>query len=327
MSPERYNGKIPFIVTDIVERLIGLHADQIEGIFRRNGPEHEILSLIDQLSRGRVENWPANIDVHTLAGTLKRYLRKIGERDGLIPSELYDRFLTAMMAKTAAQAQELLKNLIDAELPTARQKLLCFLCRYWHQVLEHSDTNKMTATNLGVCVSQVILVIPKVSDPTEAQRQIALANLAAATLIEGYSRIFADVTITSDDFCTTEDLETLKAPKLNMAAVNHLIVRDTLRRESLIPWLPACRAELKHNYIRPARKPQEQHVLEMGRRPLLTPAKMTAVMQSMITMARMSKSPMDLPDRAQLFKPEDLMSPENIVCTSPLEEEERPSPQ
>jgi hypothetical protein len=54
MAPERCNGKVPFIVTDIVDELVGCHADQLEGIFRKNGPEQEIVELIGELSRDRI---------------------------------------------------------------------------------------------------------------------------------------------------------------------------------------------------------------------------------------------------------------------------------
>jgi hypothetical protein len=102
----------------------------------------------------------------------------MGERDGLIPSELYDGFLTDMMAKTANQTRQLLRTLINAELPTARRKTLCFLCLYWNQVAQQSATNEMNAKDVGVCVSHTILITPKVSDPMEPQRQVALANTA-----------------------------------------------------------------------------------------------------------------------------------------------------
>jgi hypothetical protein len=134
------------------------------------------------------------------------------------------------------------------------------------------------------------------------------------------------VTITRDDFWTVEDLEALKAPKLNIATVDHLIVRDTLRRESLIPRVPACRAEIKPCHRRPSRKPVEHDVFDVGSMALLTTARMSGVMQPMMTMARMSRlisgEPMDSPEIAQVFGVENLMSPDNIIRASPPEDHE-----
>jgi hypothetical protein len=54
---------------------------------------------------------------------------------------------------------------------------------------------------------------------------------------------------------------------------------------------------------------------------------MTAVMQSMITMARMGRSSVESPGPALLLREDDFISLESIVCPSPQEEDERLSPQ
>jgi hypothetical protein len=159
-----------------------------------------------------------------------------------------------MLAQSNAQSRSLIKRLLEMLNPV-RRKILAFLCRYLHEVSQKAAVNKMTPQNLAMCVSQAVMALPKGLDAAEAHQHVMLDSQAVTVLIEGYLELFDDVRITDDDFCTAEDLDTLRAPRLNMANVNHLIVRDAFRRESLIPWVPVCRVETAQVNRRPASKP------------------------------------------------------------------------
>lgn len=75
-QPEEFGGKIPFIVSDLVEQLKKLNADQVKGIFRLSGSARDASLLCAYLDTGRVTNWSLFTDPHTLTGALKRYFRE-----------------------------------------------------------------------------------------------------------------------------------------------------------------------------------------------------------------------------------------------------------
>jgi hypothetical protein len=132
----------------------------------------------------------------------------------------------------------------------------------------------------------------------EIRQHTGLTGKATSLLIEHYETIFTDVQITKDDFCNSEDLELLMAPKLNMVNVNHLIARHQLRKGSRIPWVPSVKAEKNPKFEKPTIKPNEEG--ESSSSGLLTPTRMGAAWESMRMMARPSVS--ELPPAA-MFAP------------------------
>jgi hypothetical protein len=257
LPPERFNGKIPFIVTAIVNELLNRHADEVEGLFRLSGAERDVLSLLSKLGEGPVDPWPETATIHVLTGVLKRYLRKLTERDAFIPLHFSDSIVAAVCVQDDAQVCLLLKNLLE-QLSPVRFKMLAYLCRFWHGLTLNSAVNKMAISNLAICVAQVLMIPPTGASSADMQSHIALITRATQFFIGNCNEIFAEASIANRDFCTPEDISIIMAPKLNMANVNHLIVRDAFRRESLIPWKPPCQVENRPSYERPSRAPVPQ---------------------------------------------------------------------
>jgi hypothetical protein len=254
LPPERFNGKIPFVVSDLIDQLTIRHADDLEGVFRLNGPNTEIVQLSARLSRGRITTWPEDVNPHTLTGTLKRYLAKMAEREALIPAHQSNDFLASMLVKSTPERSRVLRQSVNL-LDPVRRKTLAFLCRYWHSLTLKADKNQMGPQNLSVCVSQVVMTPASGNDAADTCRQVAASNHLVTVLIESYLDIFADVQIMDSDFCTEDDVITIQAPKFRMDNIDQLILRDTLRRQSLIPWVPLCRIELCQIDLRPTQKP------------------------------------------------------------------------
>jgi hypothetical protein len=229
----------------------------------------EVRSLIARLSDGPINPWPEDLSVYVLAGTLSGYLKEQAKRDYLIPGELYEPIIAAMCISDVSMQIRLLKRIITL-LPPIRVKMLAYLCQYWHGLADKQSMNSMTADSLGVCLSQALLIAPTGLSLAEARQQVTIAGQAVSVLISNCDDIFEDVKVTVDDFCSAEDLEVLRAPKLNMANVNHLIVRDTFRRGSRIPWLPLCQVEVRPVYQRPAEKPVKPEQTQAPARRRLT---------------------------------------------------------
>jgi hypothetical protein len=264
IPPESFNGKIPFILTDVIAQLVERHADDVEGIFRLNGHDGEMVDLIARLGDGPLATWPSKLSLHSLAGTVKRYLRKLSEREPFIPHAIYNEIMSGFDAKDTPRSIALLKQLMN-RLSPVRRKMLNFLFKYLNDIVQKSGKNKMTPANLAVCVSQVILIAHKGLDPMEMQRHIGLGSQAVSWLIVHCDEIFGD-TLSQADICTAEDLEPLRALRLTLPNVNHLMTRDSCRRESLIPWGPACRVERRPCYARPVEAPAETVPVELQSR-------------------------------------------------------------
>ena len=93
LPPEKFRGKIPFIVSDIVNELKKRKCEEVEGIFRHNGSDTGIKQLINEFNYGQIQDWSKYTEIHILSVTLKRYLRRIADFEPLIPFELYDCFI------------------------------------------------------------------------------------------------------------------------------------------------------------------------------------------------------------------------------------------
>jgi hypothetical protein len=250
VPPERFNGKIPFIITDVVREILARHGDETEGIFRLNGHDAEMVSLISRLSYGRLSCWPEKVTVHSLAGILKRYLRKMGENESLIPAAFYTRFLSAVDPKDPNQTVALLKGVLRPLSPV-RRKILLYLCQFWDGIVQKAAKNKMTYSNLAICVGQAVMVIPKGLDALEMQKQIGKGAQALGLMIQFHANVFEGEKVSEEDFCTEDDIAELGGLRVRTEDVGNLMKRDGLRRTSLIPWVPACKVERKSCYERP----------------------------------------------------------------------------
>ena len=256
LHPEKFKGKIPFIVTSIARRLKELHAEEKEGIFRLAGSDIKAKALIDILNKGPIKEWSSDYDVHTVGTVFKRYFRYLSEKDPLIPFDLYDAFLCLMVFSERGEVDlvESCRTLVNS-MSESRKKTLSFLIRFLKTVEQKSAVNKMTAKNIAICFAPN-LVAPRGDDETRDKlRENALINRLVENMILNCDSIFADVPVTDDDFCTEEEIAAVCADKLNMANVNHLIVRNKLRENSVIPYAPVCRVEVNEIYERPSTRP------------------------------------------------------------------------
>ena len=256
LHPEKFKGKIPFVVTDIVRRLEVLHVQDQEGIFRLAGSDLKAKALTEILNKGPIKSWSPDYDVHTVGTVFKRYFRYLADKDPLIPFDLYDAFLCLMVFSENGELGlvENSRTLVNS-MSESRKKTLSFLIRFLKTVADRSETNKMTAKNIAICFAPN-LVAPRKGDGERDQlKENALVNKLVENMITHCDEIFADIPINEDDFCTEEEIAAICAEKLNMAKVNHLIVRNKLRENSVIPYAPMCRVEVNEIYERPTGRP------------------------------------------------------------------------
>lgn len=204
--PEAYGDKIPFIVTDLINELHKRNAADVEGIFRLAGSDRETKELISEFSKGQVASYD-NYDVNTLATCLKRYFMRMSEvSQPLIPFELYACMIAIMKMPLGEDIIiQKVKPLLSANMPPSKYKALVYLCQFLRTITAKSETNRMTSTNLSICIGPNLLVSPE-SGTFESLQESQYANKALEMMIRKYDDLFGDVTLTESDICTTETL-------------------------------------------------------------------------------------------------------------------------
>lgn len=236
---ESFNGKIPFIVVDLIEEMRRRHVENIQGIFRLNGSDSRVKEIIERYNNGPISSFAEYKDINDLSTTLKRYFRYMTfEKRPLIPFELYDCFIGLMNYGDEEKTNEVMKGLLK-NLNQAKYKTLGYLIKFLNDISKNQSVNNMTAMNLAICITPNILVAPETNQ--SLMKESGLANQVIELMIKNYDQIFDELVITKDDFCTDEDIATLWVPKLDLELIKQLTIRCKLREESLIPYVPMCR--------------------------------------------------------------------------------------
>lgn len=261
MPPEAFHGKIPFIVTDLITELKRRNCVDQDGIFRLNGADSRINQLISELDKGRVQDWSKYNnpeDIHVISCALKRYFRKMAEKEPLATHEYYQCFIGAMESiKADPKSKPVLNNLVGL-LPKIRRIILGYLCKFLYEISQNSAKNRMTPSNLSICFAPNILVSSDETDlPQEVQlQQTNSANDVFAILIEDYQTIFKGINFDDENLlCTEEDFNLFNAPPINVVHIQNQIFRCNFRHGHIIPFVPLCRLIDSQKFKRPTRDP------------------------------------------------------------------------
>ncbi|XP_076826162.1 uncharacterized protein LOC143473090 isoform X3 [Clavelina lepadiformis] len=167
----------PIIVENCVDFIRSHGGLDEEGIFRLPGHANEVKDLQDAYDMGERPMFPKATDVHTVASLLKGYLRELPEP--VIPFERYDALLEAAKisqrddnckttevdscSKSREEAKKMIKEQLNL-LPQPNFDLLRYLCRFLHQVQQHSEANKMHISNLAMVFGPTVMR-PKHDNP------------------------------------------------------------------------------------------------------------------------------------------------------------------
>ncbi|XP_015792370.1 rho GTPase-activating protein 8 [Tetranychus urticae] len=152
---EHNNGDIiPRVVHGCISFLNNETALQTEGIFRRS-PNIKLVSDVQNLfNQGKEVNFDdyGEQSVHVAAVILKSFLRELEEP--LLTFDLYDDVIDFQQISSGNHSQieklAVAKSLILQRLPEDNYKLLKFLVEFLVKVMDRSNLNKMTASNLAI---------------------------------------------------------------------------------------------------------------------------------------------------------------------------------
>ncbi|CAF3287680.1 unnamed protein product, partial [Rotaria sp. Silwood2] len=143
-----------------------------EGIFRiapAQAKQKKLVTELDlQIINKNIKLRDLAYDPHVPAGTLKQYLRELPDcllTDALLP--LWNQIISL---STDEYRVPHISQLIN-KLPQVNYNNLCQLIWFLSRVSEYSSINKMTASNLGICIGCSLLY------PKEQSSNLSLSNL------------------------------------------------------------------------------------------------------------------------------------------------------
>ncbi|XP_056621313.1 T cell activation RhoGTPase activating protein b isoform X1 [Triplophysa dalaica] len=124
-----------------------------EGVFRVTCNIKNQNALKEQLNSGAEVDMEA-LPVTLLVGLLKVFLKELP--GGLLVFEHYDSWISALEKESTQDIHSELRRVAE-KLPRANNLLLQHLLCLFHHISQRSDTNKMTAQNLAVCIGPTLL--------------------------------------------------------------------------------------------------------------------------------------------------------------------------
>lgn len=158
----RYNHPVdvdiplPAVVYRCVEYLDSKNAAGEEGIFRLSGSNVVIKQLKERFNTEGDVNLITDdqyYDIHAVASLLKLYLRELPTT--ILTRELHLEFLGVTELHDVNEKIRVLNGLVH-RLPSANNTLLRYLSAFLINIINHSDTNKMTVRNVGIVFSPTL---------------------------------------------------------------------------------------------------------------------------------------------------------------------------
>ncbi|XP_004674222.1 PREDICTED: T-cell activation Rho GTPase-activating protein [Condylura cristata] len=143
---------LPRPIQDILT-ILCLKGPSTEGIFRKAANEKARKELKEELNAGGTVDLKS-LPVHLLAAVLKDFLRGIPQR--LLSCDLFEEWMDALQKHSEDDRIEALKQVAD-QLPRPNLLLLRPLLLVLYLVSKNSETSKMDASNLAICVGPSML--------------------------------------------------------------------------------------------------------------------------------------------------------------------------
>ncbi|XP_051952569.1 rho GTPase-activating protein 20-like [Xyrauchen texanus] len=222
-----------------------------EGVFRVPCNSRNLSALRDQLNSG------AEVDMEALPVTLLVGLLKIFLRDlpgGLLVFEHYESWISALEKERTQDIQSELWRMAE-KLPKANRLLLQQLLCLFHHISQHSETNKMDAKNLAVCIAPTLL--HRESQPLDVDDVDKVTRLIQF-LIENCCEVFGHAILTLlGDFEEQESIDTLDSASLMPPNINFNVQRHDSAYDSTDP-------DVDGDFVEAERHTQDDNIMPHG---------------------------------------------------------------
>lgn len=154
--PADVNVELPAVMYRCIEYLDAKNAALEEGIFRLSGSNVVIKQLRERFNTEGDVNLVTDdqyYDIHAVASLLKLYLRELPST--ILTRELHLEFLAVTELQDVGDKIRALNGLVH-RLPRVNNMLLQYLSGFLINIINHSDTNKMTVRNVGIVFSPTL---------------------------------------------------------------------------------------------------------------------------------------------------------------------------
>ncbi|CAG7718437.1 unnamed protein product [Allacma fusca] len=144
---EHNNGDIiPPILRECIEFLSQPEALATDGLFRRSASTALVKESQAKANRGEAISF--NGDYHLAAVLIKAFLRELEEP--LLTFDLFDEINNEFQKLTKDAKAKFVKQIILEKLPEDNYAVLKYIMQFLAKVMDRSDLNKMTSSNLAV---------------------------------------------------------------------------------------------------------------------------------------------------------------------------------
>lgn len=148
---ELYRGKVPFIITDIINEMEKLKSSQVEGIFRLSAQKTTVENLCLLLDIGRVSNFQGYEEPHIMACVIKRYIRELSLLDPLISADIAEDINTEVQTHTGdPQIFTNIQKLLDKNPCKTKRNTLAVLMKFFNRITKDASVNRMEASNFAI---------------------------------------------------------------------------------------------------------------------------------------------------------------------------------
>ena len=229
---KEYNGKVPFIVTDLISKLDDLKAEETVGIFRLSAQKAVIEKICLELDSGRIKSYDSYKDPNEIACALKRYIRELSLLDPLIGRDIYKEVNKVIdKYENTEEVYSELNKVLCQNGCESRRNTLAVLAKYFNKIAKFSDVNKMDADNLSIVFTPSLFPQADCEAPEHSKTAIRL-------IIQDFEKIFPDEKMYSPSlvYMTDEDIDDASLPEVNSDYLLNEQVRRETRKTSLIPF-------------------------------------------------------------------------------------------
>ena len=182
-SWKNYNGKIPFVVSDLIKRLLFLNCENHDGLFRLSAQKSVVDSLCKELDKGNYKKIEEITDIDVLASALKKFFSEHSLFDPLIEMEGYMIMPHIFNAEYSFEIRiEKLKKILVQFEPSSRNTL-SYLSKFLNYIASFSVNNRMDIYNLVVCFSPALY-------PNSIGSLHEAARKALSFMFENYTQVF-----------------------------------------------------------------------------------------------------------------------------------------
>ncbi|XP_030671062.1 breakpoint cluster region protein-like [Nomascus leucogenys] len=177
---KRERSKVPYIMRQCVEEIERRGMEEV-GLYRMSGVVVDIQALkaaATSVNNKDVSVMMSEMDVNTIAGTLKLHFRELPEP--LFTDEFYPNFAEGITLSDPVAKKSCMLNLL-LSLPGANLLTFLFLLDHLERVAEKEAVNKMSLHNLATVFG------PKLLQPSEKESKLPANPSQPITMTDSWS--------------------------------------------------------------------------------------------------------------------------------------------